>query len=201
MTIKALLAATALAATTLSLPAVAAELTVGFSQIGSESGWRAAETTVSKSEAAKRKRQPQDRRRAAEAGEPDQGDPLLRRAGRRRDLPRAGGVDGLGCGAQGSQGSQDPGDPARSRHRSVGQGPLSDRRHLGQRAGRRGRRRMAGQDGRRQGLQRRRAAGHRRRQRREPTARRASTPSSPSTPTSSWCAARPATSPAPRARK
>jgi simple sugar transport system substrate-binding protein len=55
MTIKALLAATALAATTLSLPAVAAELTVGFSQIGSESGWRAAETTVSKSEATKRK--------------------------------------------------------------------------------------------------------------------------------------------------
>src|SRR5438270_12540422 len=55
MTSKAFLAATALAASMLSLPAIAAELTVGFSQIGSESGWRAAETTVSKSEATKRK--------------------------------------------------------------------------------------------------------------------------------------------------
>src|SRR5881227_3100317 len=55
MTSKALLAATALVAITLSLPATAAELTVGFSQIGSESGWRAAETSVSKSEAGKRK--------------------------------------------------------------------------------------------------------------------------------------------------
>src|SRR5919197_4150739 len=55
MTSKALLAATALVALTLSLPATAAELTVGFSQIGSESGWRAAETSVSKSEASKRK--------------------------------------------------------------------------------------------------------------------------------------------------
>jgi len=41
MTSKALLAATALVAITISLPATAAELTVGFSQIGSESGWRA----------------------------------------------------------------------------------------------------------------------------------------------------------------
>jgi ABC-type sugar transport system substrate-binding protein len=55
MTSKALLAATALVAITLSLPATAAELTVGFSQIGSESGWRAAETSVSKTEATKRK--------------------------------------------------------------------------------------------------------------------------------------------------
>src|SRR5438046_9833063 len=55
MTSQALLAATALVAITLSLPATAAELTVGFSQIGSESGWRAAETSVSKSEATKRK--------------------------------------------------------------------------------------------------------------------------------------------------
>ena len=55
MTPKALLAATALVAIALSLPATAAELTVGFSQIGSESGWRAAETSVSKQEAAKRK--------------------------------------------------------------------------------------------------------------------------------------------------
>jgi galactofuranose transport system substrate-binding protein len=38
----------------MACPAQAASLTVGFSQIGSESGWRAAETTVSKSEAQKR---------------------------------------------------------------------------------------------------------------------------------------------------
>src|SRR5712671_92369 len=55
MTTNALLAACALVAITLSLPATAAELTVGFSQIGSESGWRAAETSVSKTEATKRK--------------------------------------------------------------------------------------------------------------------------------------------------
>lgn len=36
------------------MPARAADLTVGFSQIGSESGWRAAETTVTKEEAKKR---------------------------------------------------------------------------------------------------------------------------------------------------
>jgi ABC-type sugar transport system substrate-binding protein len=51
---KALFAAAAAAALLLSLPATAAQLTVGFSQIGSESGWRAAETAVSKQEAAKR---------------------------------------------------------------------------------------------------------------------------------------------------
>ena len=43
-------AALALAATTVSADA----LTVGFSQIGSESGWRAAETTVTRQEAEKR---------------------------------------------------------------------------------------------------------------------------------------------------
>ncbi|WP_426412990.1 galactofuranose ABC transporter, galactofuranose-binding protein YtfQ [Bradyrhizobium ganzhouense] len=55
MTFKALFAASATAALLLALPANAAELTVGFSQIGSESGWRAAETSVSKQEATKRK--------------------------------------------------------------------------------------------------------------------------------------------------
>ena len=40
--------------TALATPAVAADMTVGFSQIGSESGWRAAETSVSKVEAEKR---------------------------------------------------------------------------------------------------------------------------------------------------
>ena len=54
MTSKALLAATGLVVIALSLPATAAELSVGFSQIGSASGWRAAETSVSESEAAKR---------------------------------------------------------------------------------------------------------------------------------------------------
>ncbi|MCJ7997365.1 ABC transporter substrate-binding protein [Rhizobium cremeum] len=38
----------------LSTTALAADLTVGFSQIGSESGWRAAETSVTKAEAEKR---------------------------------------------------------------------------------------------------------------------------------------------------
>ncbi len=52
MTLTALLAATAL--TGLACNASAAQLTIGFSQIGSESGWRAAETSVSKSEAKKR---------------------------------------------------------------------------------------------------------------------------------------------------
>lgn len=35
----------------MSSMALAAPLTVGFSQVGSESGWRAAETNVAKSEA------------------------------------------------------------------------------------------------------------------------------------------------------
>jgi galactofuranose transport system substrate-binding protein len=50
---KSLLAAVSVA-TALGFSAHAASLTVGFSQIGSESGWRAAETTVSKAEAKKR---------------------------------------------------------------------------------------------------------------------------------------------------
>jgi ABC-type sugar transport system substrate-binding protein len=54
MPLKALLAATAISASTLAFSAEAAELPIGFSQIGSESGWRAAETTVSKAEAEKR---------------------------------------------------------------------------------------------------------------------------------------------------
>jgi ABC-type sugar transport system substrate-binding protein len=53
-TIKALLAATALTGSAFAFSAQAAQLTVGFSQIGSDSGWRAAETSVSKSEAKKR---------------------------------------------------------------------------------------------------------------------------------------------------
>ncbi len=55
MNFKALLLASAMTAAAVPGFALAQDLTVGFSQIGSESGWRAAETTVSKSEAAKRK--------------------------------------------------------------------------------------------------------------------------------------------------
>jgi simple sugar transport system substrate-binding protein len=51
--VKALASATALAVT-LFAASQAAALTVGFSQIGSESGWRAAETTVTKEQAKKR---------------------------------------------------------------------------------------------------------------------------------------------------
>ncbi|MBS7540070.1 galactofuranose ABC transporter, galactofuranose-binding protein YtfQ [Ancylobacter lacus] len=53
MNFKALMLGTALFGAGFSASALAADLTVGFSQIGSESGWRAAETTVSKSEAKK----------------------------------------------------------------------------------------------------------------------------------------------------
>ncbi|QHM70925.1 galactofuranose ABC transporter, galactofuranose-binding protein YtfQ [Mixta intestinalis] len=50
---KRLLLSTVVSAV-LAVPALAADMTVGFSQVGSESGWRAAETSVAKSEAAKR---------------------------------------------------------------------------------------------------------------------------------------------------
>lgn len=53
MKFKLMLATSALVAG-FAVSAGAADLTVGFSQIGSESGWRAAETTVSKAEAKKR---------------------------------------------------------------------------------------------------------------------------------------------------
>ena len=49
----ALASATILAASMFSA-ASAADLTIGFSQIGSESGWRAAETTLTKQQAEKR---------------------------------------------------------------------------------------------------------------------------------------------------
>jgi len=54
MSILKRLALAAGIATALSSSAMAAEMTVGFSQIGSESGWRAAETSVTKQEAEKR---------------------------------------------------------------------------------------------------------------------------------------------------
>lgn len=52
MKFKAMLIASAMAFVPASV--MAADLTIGFSQIGSESGWRAAETTVTKQEAEKR---------------------------------------------------------------------------------------------------------------------------------------------------
>src|ERR1700681_246720 len=51
---RSLVAAVAALPPFVATSAIAASLTVGFSQIGSESGWRAAETSVSKSEAQKR---------------------------------------------------------------------------------------------------------------------------------------------------
>ncbi|GLK71438.1 ABC transporter substrate-binding protein [Ancylobacter dichloromethanicus] len=54
MNFRALLLASAVSGTLFSVGAHAADMTIGFSQIGSESGWRAAETTVSKAEAKKR---------------------------------------------------------------------------------------------------------------------------------------------------
>lgn len=54
MPFRALLLAGVLAGTIATTATHAADLTVGFSQIGSESGWRAAETTVSREEAKKR---------------------------------------------------------------------------------------------------------------------------------------------------
>jgi len=53
MKLKGILIASAIVGA-VSAGAQAKDLTVGFSQIGSESGWRAAETTVSKSEAKRR---------------------------------------------------------------------------------------------------------------------------------------------------
>ncbi|WP_447065907.1 substrate-binding domain-containing protein, partial [Bacillus velezensis] len=45
---------TTLVSAALTGPVLAADMTVGFSQVGSESGWRSAETNVAKSEAKKR---------------------------------------------------------------------------------------------------------------------------------------------------
>lgn len=51
---KKLFAGVTLLAAVAAPPALAAELTIGFSQIGSESGWRAAETTLTKQQAEER---------------------------------------------------------------------------------------------------------------------------------------------------
>jgi simple sugar transport system substrate-binding protein len=54
MKLGTLLLTAAISTSFVTYGAVAADLTVGFSQIGSESGWRAAETSVARSEAEKR---------------------------------------------------------------------------------------------------------------------------------------------------
>ena len=54
MTIRRSLAAAFAMATVLASPVLAKDMVVGFSQVGSESGWRAAETAVTKQEAQKR---------------------------------------------------------------------------------------------------------------------------------------------------
>ena len=122
MTLKALFAASATAALLLALPANAAELTIGFSQIGSESGWRAAETSVSKQEAAKRK----VNLKIADAQQKQENQIKAIRSFIAQNVdaiflaPVV--VDRLGLGAEGSQGGQDPGRAARPRHRSLRQG-------------------------------------------------------------------------------
>ncbi|MGX1307341.1 ABC-type sugar transport system substrate-binding protein [Amorphus suaedae] len=54
MKILTTLCGAAVAATLVAAPALAADMTVGFSQIGSESGWRAAETSLTKQQAEQR---------------------------------------------------------------------------------------------------------------------------------------------------
>ncbi len=84
----------------MSSMAIAAPLTVGFSQVGSESGWRAAETSVAKEEAAKRGitlkiadgQQKQENQIKAVRSFIAQGG--------RRDLHCAGGGHRLGTGAE-----------------------------------------------------------------------------------------------------
>ena len=73
---------------------------VGFSQVGAESGWRTANTeSVKESLIGGERLRPDVRRRAAEAGEPDQGDARLHRAGRRRHrvLARSSRPAGTRC--------------------------------------------------------------------------------------------------------
>ena len=137
------------------------KMTIGFSQVGSESGWRAAETKVSKIEAEKRgvdlkisdAQQKQENQIRAVRSFIAQGVDAIFIA------PVV--VDGLGRGSQGGQGRQDPGGPARPFHRYEGRVALSHRRDLRHRVRGQGRRRVAGEGDRRQ-VQRGRASGHRR---------------------------------------
>ena len=83
-------------------------------------------------------------RRAAEAGEPDQGDPLVHPAEGRRDRLLAGGRVRLGHRAQGGQGRRDPGDPHRPGRGLHGHLAVQDLPRLGLRRGGQEGRRVAG---------------------------------------------------------
>ena len=118
------LAAACVAACSAAEPDAAGEaderIVLGFSQIGAESEWRTANTESIKAAAKDAGIDAEVLRRAAEAGEPDQGDPLVHRAEGRRDRVLAGGRDRLGHRAARGQGGQDPGDPHRPRGRREG---------------------------------------------------------------------------------
>lgn len=112
---KRLLLVTAVSAAMSSM-AIAAPLTVGFSQVGSESGWRAAETSVAKEEAAKRgitlkiadgQQKQENQIKAVRSFIAQRG---------RRDLHCAGGGHRLGTGAERGERGQDPGFPPRPFH-------------------------------------------------------------------------------------
>ena len=92
-------------------------LTLGFAQVGAESGWRTANTKSIQDSAGRSGRRPEVLRRAAEAGEPDQGDPLLHPAEGRRHRVQPGRHHRLGHGAAGGQAGQHPRDPHRPRRR------------------------------------------------------------------------------------
>ncbi len=111
----------ALAAAGLPLSVFAqGKIVLGFSQIGAESEWRTANTESIKSAAEGGRHRAEVLRRAAEAGEPDQGAALVHRAEGRRDRVLAGGRNRLGHGAARGQGREDPGDPVGPRGRREG---------------------------------------------------------------------------------
>ena len=196
--IRLTLGASALALT--AMASAAAAQTVGFSQIGSESGWRAAETTLTRQQAEERgidlqfsdAQQKQENQIAAIRSFIAQGvdaillapvvatgwDAVLEEA-KEAEIPvvlldrQVDSAEDLYLTAVGS-----------------------DLVHEGEVAGE-----WLVDDGRRRGMQRGRTAGHHRLVARPSTASRASRTPSPAMPTSRSSAARPATSPAPRARK
>ena len=137
-------------------------ITLGFAQVGAESGWRTANTKSIQDSAREARDRAQVLRRAAEAGEPDQGDPLLHPAEGRRDRVLARGRVRLGRGAAGGQAREDPGHPHRPRGRLPGHDALQDVPRLGLRQGGQARRRVGarGVQGHQGRGQHRRAAGH-----------------------------------------
>ena len=133
------------ASKTTSSSAAAADITLGFSQVGAESGWRTANTKSIQDAAKAAGIDAEVLRRPAEAGEPDQGDPLLHPAEGRRHRLLAGRRVRLGHRAQGGQGRQDPGHPHRPRGRLEGHVALQDVHRLRLRQGGQAGRRVAGQ--------------------------------------------------------